>query len=220
MLTFLVKKKVQWKIPGCLLFENTRKNVKSNLALVVVLVLNLKLSIFIWVLSLLTVTSAQKFTKKSRNHSVISFKINSPIQKFLQGDFIVEWFTPKNLSSDLKVRATVHLAKTCSRSENLSPCLSQYYWPLFYRLISLCVKSGCFLDSSRFSLFLFANIFCHYFFPNHSCKFTFVSRFLSEVFNATRLNKIVTVCLSLFLFWTQYLTLSYLYLPVVVSHIY
>ena len=97
---------------------------------------------------------------------------------------------PKNLSADLKVRATIHLAKTWSRSENLSP--------FFFRIdlcstdLSLRVKSGFILDASWLSLFRFANIFCHYFFPNHSCKFTFVSGFLSEVFNATRLNKIPT----------------------------
>ena len=32
----------QWSFPGCLLFENTRKNFKSNLVLVVVLVLESK----------------------------------------------------------------------------------------------------------------------------------------------------------------------------------
>ena len=41
VLTFLVKK-VQWRIPGCLFIDNTRKNLKSNLVLVVVLVLESK----------------------------------------------------------------------------------------------------------------------------------------------------------------------------------
>ena len=41
VLTFLVKK-VQWRIRGCLSFDNTRKNFKSNLVLVVVLVLESK----------------------------------------------------------------------------------------------------------------------------------------------------------------------------------
>ena len=36
---FFGEKDVQRSYPGCLLFENTRKNFKSNLALVVVLVL-------------------------------------------------------------------------------------------------------------------------------------------------------------------------------------
>ena len=36
------KKKVQWRIPGCLFFDNTRKNFKSNLVLVVVPVLESK----------------------------------------------------------------------------------------------------------------------------------------------------------------------------------
>ena len=42
VLTFLVKKKVQLRISGCLFFDNTRKNFKSNLVLVVVLVLESK----------------------------------------------------------------------------------------------------------------------------------------------------------------------------------
>ena len=42
-------KKVQWRIPGCLFFDNTRKNFKSNLVLVVVLVLESKgLYCFCW----------------------------------------------------------------------------------------------------------------------------------------------------------------------------
>ena len=41
VLTFLVKK-VQRRIRGCLFFDNTRKNFKSNLVLVVVLVLGSK----------------------------------------------------------------------------------------------------------------------------------------------------------------------------------
>ena len=41
VLTFLVKK-VQRRIRGCLFFDNTRKNFKSNLVLVVVLVLESK----------------------------------------------------------------------------------------------------------------------------------------------------------------------------------
>ena len=39
---FLGGKEVQGSFPGCLLFENTRKNLKSNLVLVVVLVLESK----------------------------------------------------------------------------------------------------------------------------------------------------------------------------------
>ena len=148
----------------------------------------------------------------------MSYKINSTIKKVPPRRFLHWMVTPKNLSADLKVRATIHLAKTWSRSENLSSCLSEL---TFVLQTYLFVSSQVFiLDASWLSLFRFANIFCHYFFPNHSCKFTFVSGFLSEVFNATRLNKIPTVCFSLFLFWTQYLTLFYLYSPVVVSHIY
>ena len=60
----------------------------------------------------------------------MSYKINNTIQKFLQGDFIIEWLHQRILSSDVKVKATVHLAVTCSRSENLSPCLSELTFAL------------------------------------------------------------------------------------------
>ena len=39
---FSNEKKVQWSFPGCLFFENTRKNFKLNLVLVVVLLLESK----------------------------------------------------------------------------------------------------------------------------------------------------------------------------------
>ena len=45
VLTFVVKKvqwKVQWSFPGCLFLENRRENLKLNVALVVVLVLESK----------------------------------------------------------------------------------------------------------------------------------------------------------------------------------
>ena len=64
VLTFLVKK-------------------KSSLVLVVVLVLEHKGLYFYLNPFTLIRGNAKKFTKKSRNHSVMSYKINSTIQKFL-----------------------------------------------------------------------------------------------------------------------------------------
>ena len=43
---FSYENKVQWSFPGCLFFSNTRKNCKINLVLVVVLVLESKVSIY------------------------------------------------------------------------------------------------------------------------------------------------------------------------------
>ena len=62
---------------------------------------NIKVCILIWTLSFLIGANERKFSKKSRNHSVMSYKINSTIQKFLQGDFIIEWLHQRSLSSDV-----------------------------------------------------------------------------------------------------------------------
>ena len=134
----------------CLFFDNTRKNFNQAS--------NLKVCILIWTLSLLIGANARKFTEKSRNHSVMSYKINSTtcIQKILQGDSIIEWLHQRILSSAVKVRATIHLAITCSRSENLSPCLSELTF--VYGLLSLCRRVRFY--TSCFMAFSFS--FCKY----------------------------------------------------------
>ena len=153
--------------------------------------------------------------KKSRNHSVTSYKINSTIQNFRQGDFIFEWLHQRIFSSDVKVRATIHLAITCSRSENLSPCLSDL---TFVLRTYLFVSSSLVLDLILHGFLFF---FLQIYFVTISLQITPVNSILQVVFclKCPMKSVFLTGCFSLLRFSTHYLTLYCLYSPAVVSHI-